>query len=162
MQKIRLELSHLSPQSIDCLSTALLSLSRNLPEPVLFEFTSESSNRLKDRILLPVSKGDYCPACSIPLFLSSVIAVTCDRHYLNIICKDQTFRTRMRLQDFQELLPGKHFFSPCRGVLLNLSHAKAIHGQDIQMSDDSTYPIARSRRHELLLQFRSNYKHSAD
>ena len=147
MQKIRLDLSQLSPHSIDCLSEAILVLSSNLREPVCFELHADNQ---KDRVLLPVPKGDDLPARSVPLRIDEITAVLSDRHYLNIICRDRTLRIRLRLQDMQALLPQERFFCPCRGILLNLSQIRGLRGQDVLMKDGSCYPIARSRRRDVL------------
>ncbi len=147
MQKIRLELSQLTPHSVDCLSEALLVLSANLREPVCFELSADNQ---KDRVLLPVPKGEDLPARSIPLRMDEITAVLSDRHYLNVVCRDRTLRVRLRLRDMQALLPQELFFCPCRGILLNLSQVTGLRGQDVLMKDGSRYPIARSRRRDVL------------
>ena len=154
MQKIRLDLSHLSPASIDCVSRALLTLSENLPEPVLFELSAVSAPHTP--IPLTITPGNYLPSQTLLLPPDDIISVTADRHYLNIRCTGRTLRTRMRFQDMQQLLPSDLFLSPCRGILLNRSCIHHIHGNDLILQDGSQYPISRRLRSKIqsrLVQF---------
>ncbi len=158
MQKIRLELSHLSPSSIDCLSRALLTLAESLPEPVLFELSADSAPHTPIPVL--VAPGNYLPTQTLLLPPDDIICITTDRHYLNIRCTGCTLRARMRFQDIQELLPTDLFLSPCRGILLNRSYINHIQGTDLILQDGSQYPISRRLRRQIQNQLRFRPKHA--
>ena len=141
MQKIRIEISHLAPTSVDLLAEMLLTLSARLPEDVLFELIEK-----KESITVPVSPGGHAPTVSCQLLLSEILYVIADRHYVRLWCRHQTLRSRMRFSELVVLLPSDRFLLASRGILVNKDHIRSCSAAACTMSDSALLPISRSNR----------------
>lgn len=141
MQKIRIEISHLTPSSVDLLAEMLLALSAKLPEDVFFELIEN-----KESITIPVSPGGHAPTVSCQLLLSEILYVIADRHYVRLWCRHQTLRSRMRFSELAALLPSDRFLLASRGILVNKDHICSCSGTACTMSDSARLPISRSNR----------------
>ncbi len=141
MQKIHIEISHLSPSSIDLLAEMLLSLSGKLPDDVLFELTEK-----KESITIPVSPGGHAPTVCCQLFLADLLYVTADRHYVRLFCRNQTLRSRLCFSELAALLPPDRFLPASRGILVNRDHIIACSRTECTMADHALLPISRSNR----------------
>lgn len=141
MQKIRIEISHLAPSSVDLLAEMLLTLSAKLPEDVFFELIEN-----KESITIPVSPGGHAPTVSCQLLLSEIMYVIADRHYVRLWCRHQTLRSRIRFCELAALLPPDRFLLASRGILVNKEHIRSCSGAACTMSDSALLPISRSNR----------------
>lgn len=142
MQKIRIQISELSPHNIDCLANDLLLLGRQMDGEVRFELSDDSKNSL----FLP-SSADSLP---IQIPFRELLSLSADRHYVIFSCTNRSYRIRLRFQDAARLLP-KDLFLPCsRGILLNMQHIREVRGNDFVMSDGSVFPISRRKKKELM------------
>lgn len=142
MQKIRIQISELSPHNIDCLANDLLLLGRQMDGDVRFELSDDSKSSLS----LP-SSPDSLP---IQIPFRELLSLSADRHYVIFSCTNRSYRIRLRFQDAARLLP-KDLFLPCsRGILLNMQHIREVRGNDFVMSDGSVFPISRRKKKELM------------
>lgn len=155
MQKIRIQVSDLSPSGIRLLSDAVLQLARKLEEEVLFELcdTSEKS------ILLPVctvpastvySSVSTSPLPSVRIPVDDLICITADRHYVLFTCTGSVLRVRLRFRDAAALVPSVQFLACGRGVLLNMAHIREINKEEFVLSNGNVFPISRRKKRELL------------
>ena len=155
MQKIRIQVSDLSPSGIRLLSDAVLQLARKLEEEVLFELcdTSEKS------ILLPVctvpastvySSVSTSPLPSVRIPVDDLICITADRHYVLFTCTGSVLRVRLRFRDAAALVPSGQFLACGRGVLLNMAHIREINKEEFVLSNGNVFPISRRKKRELL------------
>ena len=78
MQKIRIQISELSPHNIDCLANDLLLLGQEMDGEVCFELSDDSKNSL----FLPSSAAS---ADSLPIQIPfrELLSLSADRHYVN-------------------------------------------------------------------------------
>lgn len=142
MQKIRIQISGLSPHNIDCLANDLLLLGQEMDGEVCFELSDDSKSSLS----LP-SSPDSLP---IQIPFRELLSLSADRHYVIFSCTNRSYRIRLRFQDAARLLP-KDLFLPCsRGILLNMQHIREVRGNDFVMSDGSVFPISRRKKKELM------------
>lgn len=145
MQKIRIQISELSPHNIDCLANDLLLLGQEMDGEVCFELSDDS----KSSLFLPSSAAspDSLP---IQIPFRELLSLSADRHYVTFSCTNRSYRIRLRFQDAARLLP-KDLFLPCsRGILLNMQHIREVRGNDFVMSDGSVFPISRRKKKELM------------
>lgn len=142
MQKIRIQISELSPHNIDCLANDLLLLGRQMDGDVRFELSDDS----KSSLFLPSS------ANSLPIQIPfrELLSLSADRHYVIFSCTNRSYRIRLRFQDAARLLPKDRFLPCSRGILLNIQHIREVRGNDFVMSDGSVFPISRRKKKELM------------
>lgn len=159
MQKIRIQISGLSPGSIRLLSEAVLQLAKKLEGEVLFELCDVSG---KD-ILLPAARtvsasgapasASGAPLPSVRIPAGDLICITADRHYVLFTCTGSVLRVRLRFRDAAELVPAGHFLACGRGVLLNMAHIREIRGGEFVLSNGSVFPISRRQKRDLIRTF---------
>ena len=142
MQKIRIQISELSPHNIDCLANDLLLLGRQMDGDVRFELSDDSKSSLS----LP-SSPDSLP---IQIPFRELLSLSADRHYVIFSCTNRSYRIRLRFQDAARLLPKDRFLLCNRGILLNIQHIREVRGNDFVMSDGSVFPISRRKKKELM------------
>ena len=138
MQKIRIQISNLSPGGIRLLSDAVMQLARKLEGEVLFELCDTSGKS----ILLPV--------CTVRIPVDDLICITADRHYVLFTCTGSVLRVRLRFRDAAALVPSGQFLACGRGVLLNMAHIREISKEEFVLSNGNIFPISRRKRRELL------------
>ena len=145
MQKIRIQISELSPHNIDCLANDLLLLGQKMDGEVCFELSDDSKNSL----FLPSSAAS---ADSLPIQIPfrELLSLSADRHYVIFSCTSRSYRIRLRFQDAARLLPKDRFLLCNRGILLNIQHIREVRGNDFVMSDGSVFPISRRKKKELM------------
>lgn len=161
MQKIRIQISDLSPGGIRLLADAILQLAGKLEGEVLFELRDDT----EEDIVLPVPTARAAPAaaalssafslCSPPVRipLKDLICITSDRHYVLFTCTGSVLRARLRFLDAADLVPPGRFLACSRGVLLNMSHIREARSDGFLLSDGSVFPISRRKKRELIRAF---------
>ena len=83
------------------------------------------------RFYLPVEQIMYCEV---------------KNYNMCIFTRDQTYRTRMTLQELQNLLPAPHFVKPHQSYIINCNFIQSISGNTIMMTGGAKIPISRGRR----------------
>lgn len=163
MQKIRIQISGLSPVNIRLLSDAVLQLARILEDEALFELCDVSSKvillpsvRAVSASGTPISApGSPLPTVRVPV--DDLICITADRHYVLFTCIGSVLRVRLRFRDAAALVPSGQFLACGRGVLLNMAHIREISREEFVLSNGSVFSISRRKKRELTQTF-LNYR----
>ena len=117
MQKIRIQISELSPHNIDCLANDLLLLGRQMDGDVRFELSDDS----KSSLFLPSSAAS---PNSVPVRIpfNDLLSLSADRHYVIFSCTSRSYRIRLRFQDAARVLPKDRFLRFNRASLMYIPH----------------------------------------
>ena len=86
-----------------------------------------------------------------PVSLSQILyieSVKNQKNYLRYVCGAQTLVGKGNLSDVEKSLLVHHFFSPHRGLLVNMRHVRLIGQNGIEMSNGDLLPLSRRREKE--------------
>ena len=86
-----------------------------------------------------------------PVFLNQILyieSVKNQKNFLRYVCKEQTLVGKGNLSDMDKSLSTHHFFSPHRGLLVNMRQVRLIRQNGIEMSNGDRLPLSRRREKE--------------
>lgn len=69
-------------------------------------------------------------------------------HYLYFNLFNKVIKVRDSLSKFENLLKDKNFYKPIRSTLINLYYVEEIRGNNIVLSNQKEFPIARGKKAE--------------
>ena len=149
MQKIRIELTDLAPQSADRLMEVLRSYLSRESEIYGSDDIHLEVQDLSHRCLsLPVGTG-----MTLHIPFKNILYVTSDRHWCILHLTTGTRRFRINFSELRKLLPEEEFLCCNRGILLRLDQIRSAQKDCFLMSDAAAFPIRRNGRQELLLRW---------
>ena len=86
-----------------------------------------------------------------PVSLNQILyieSVKNQKNYLRYVCKEQTLVGKGNLSDVEKSLSMRHFFSPHRGLIVNMRQVRLIRQKGIEMANGDLLPLSRRREKE--------------
>lgn len=154
MQKIRVELTDLSPEVTDHLIELLHTFLTTESADILLEVLDTG----KRSIPLPDGNGGML---RIPY--DQICYVISDGHRTIFTLDRESRSFRISFSEAAAALKGDEFLDCSRGVLLNMNHICKVQGDCFIMDDGTSFPVRRSGRRQILQQFeayRLSFRHS--
>lgn len=113
---------------------------RYLKKPIQQEklielFESMEQNRVLDRKINIRQRGQ-----DISIRIGDIVYAEVNNNYIQIITKQTTWRSYMRLKNLKSMLPEEHFYQPHQSFIINLNYIR-----DINKKEGSLFMLNGSR-----------------